>query len=354
MTRDADLVIVGGGPVGLATALYAVRAGLTPIVLEPRQGTIDKACGEGLMPAGLRALLELDVDPAGFPLQGIRYCRGGRTATADFRTPGRGVRRTTLHAALAAEVQRHGIPVYAAHATAVTQSADSVTVQARAGESPRTVTGRHLIAADGLHSPMRAALGLERPAAPPTGRRRFGQRAHFAISPWSDHVEVHWGDDAEAYVTPVAEDRVGVAILTSRKAPYAALLAQFPELRARLDGATTVGETRGAGPLRQRTSARVAGRAMLVGDASGYIDALTGEGISLGVQRAQAAVAAITGGDLAAYERQWRRIGRTPALLTHGLLLATRPGWARRAIVPAAQAAPMVFRGAVRALGDGS
>jgi 2-polyprenyl-6-methoxyphenol hydroxylase-like FAD-dependent oxidoreductase len=117
---------------------------------------------------------------------------------------------------------------------------------------------------------------------------------------------------------------------------------------------TVVGETRGAGPLRQRTSARVAGRALLAGDASGYIDALTGEGISLGLQHAQAAVSAIADGDLAAYERQWRRIGRTPALLTHGLLLATRPRWARQAIVPAAQAAPALFRGAVRALGDGT
>lgn len=352
MTSDADIVIIGGGPVGLAAALYAVRAGLTPIVLEPRQGTIDKACGEGLMPAGLRALLDLGVDPAGFPLRGIRYCRGPRSATADFRTEGRGVRRTTLHAALAAEVQRHGIPGYAVHATSVTQSADGVTVHTRGGDDPPHVTGSYLVAADGLHSPMRAALGLERPG----GRRprRFGQRAHFAISPWSDHVEVHWGATAEAYVTPVAPDLVGVAILTSRKAPYAVLLDEFPELRARLDGAATVGETRGAGPLRQRTSARVAGRAVLVGDASGYVDALTGEGVSLGLQHAQAAVTAIAGGDVAAYEQQWRRIGRMPALLTHGLLLATGPGWARRAIVPAAQAAPAIFRGAVRALGDGS
>ncbi|MEI2828003.1 MAG: NAD(P)/FAD-dependent oxidoreductase [Dermatophilaceae bacterium] len=352
MTSDADLVIVGGGPVGLATALYAVRAGLAPLVVEPRAGVLDKACGEGLMPSGLRALLHLGVDPAGFPLRGIRYCRGPRSTTADFRTPGRGVRRTTLHAALQAEVQRHGIPGYAVRATSVTQGVDGVTVHTRGGDGPVTVTGRYLVAADGLHSPMRAALGLWHPVD--TLQRRFGQRAHFALAPWGDHVEVHWGDTAEAYVTPVAPDLVGVAILTSRKAPYAVLLDEFPELRARLDGATVVGETRGAGPLRQRTSARVAGRAALVGDASGYIDALTGEGISLGLQHAQAAVSAIADGDLAAYERQWRRIGRTPALLTHGLLLATRPRWARQAIVPAAQAAPALFRGAVRALGDGT
>ena len=91
---------------------------------------------------------------------------------------------------------------------------------------------------------------------------------------------------------------------------------------------------------------------MLVGDASGYVDALTGEGISLGLQHAEAAVSAITDGDLTAYEAQWRRIGRTPSALTHGLLLATRPQWGRRAIVPAARLVPPVFRGAVRLLGD--
>ena len=70
---DTDLLVVGGGPGGLATALHARRHGLSVIVAEPRPDPIDKACGEGLMPGGLAELTSLGVDPAGMPFRGIAY-----------------------------------------------------------------------------------------------------------------------------------------------------------------------------------------------------------------------------------------------------------------------------------------
>jgi flavin-dependent dehydrogenase len=346
-----DLVVVGGGPVGLAAALYAVRSGLSVTVVEPRTGLLDKACGEGLMPGAVSALASLGVDAPGLELSGIRYVGGHRRAVADFTGGnGRGVRRTTLHGALRAAVESAGVEVVVAAATDVEQDADHVRVSTRetAGARGATLTGRHVLAADGLHSPVRRALGLDRTSR---GPRRYGLRRHYGTRPWSNHVEVHWGRHAEAYVTPVGEDLVGVAVLSATRAPYDEHLTDFPELRERLRGAPALTPVRGAGPLRQRAAHRTAGRVLLVGDASGYVDALTGEGISLGLAQARAAVAAVVDDRPRDYERQWRRVTWRYAVLTHALVQATRPAWGRRALVPAAAAAPGLFRAAVAELG---
>jgi flavin-dependent dehydrogenase len=168
-------------------------------------------------------------------------------------------------------------------------------------------------------------------------------------APWTSYVEVHWGRHAEAYVTPVAPDLVGIALLSSRRAPFVEHLAGFPGLAARLTAAE-VGPVRGAGPLWQRAHRRVAGRVLLVGDAAGYVDALTGEGISLGLAQAEAAVAAVVTGDLDRYEHDWRSITRSYRLLTAGLLGVAQTPLLRRALVPAAVALPAVFARAVDTL----
>ena len=332
--------MVGGGPAGLATALHAARAGLSVRVLEQRADVIDKACGEGLMPGALAALRDLGVDPAGHPITGITYCAPGRTAGASFRAgEGRGVRRTVLHAALRAAVDAAGVEVSQTKVDGVVQDSDGVTA---GGER-----ARHLVAADGLHSPLRRSLGLDRVAR---GRARFGQRRHYALAPWTDRVEVHWSRDAEAYVTPVADDLVGVAVLSTTRRSYDDHLAAFPELRARLADAGPASDVRGAGPLRQCARRRTAGRVLLVGDAAGYVDALTGEGVALALGQAGAAVRAIVADDVAGYEGEWRRVTRRYRWLTSGLVVVTTPKPLRGAIVPAARALPPVFSLAVNAL----
>lgn len=348
---DADVVVVGGGPVGLAAAIECRRAGLDVVVVEPRTGRVDKACGEGLMPGALALLRAWDVDPPGRDLVGISYRQGGRHADHRFRDAvGRGVRRTALHGALEDRAVAAGAVVLRSRATQVLTGDDGATVRIEpAGPAAgNSVTARWVLACDGLHSPVRRALGLQAPSrATGRDRRRFGLRRHFRLAPWSDLVEVHWSPTVEAYVTPVADDLVGVAVLGPRGSDLDTALAGLPELAARLAGAPPDGPVRGAGPLRQRTVARSSGVVRLVGDASGYVDALTGEGLRVGFAQARAAVATL--GDPRAYERAWRAATRDYRVLTSGLVLAaTSP--LRPAVVPLAHRAPRLYGAVVERL----
>ena len=335
---DADIVVAGGGPVGLAVAIGARAAGLRVTVVEPRPTPVDKACGEGLMPAAVAELARLGVVVEGRPFVGIRYLAAGRSVAAEFRHgPGLGVRRTALHAALAARAEEVGVVRVPGSVREVEQDDEGVTA---AG-----LRAPWLVAADGLHSPVRRQLGLQTTG---TGLSRYGLRRHFAVAPWSRHVEVYWGDRAEAYVTPVSEQLVGVAFLGGRDGvPYEELLAGFPALSARLRGAEPVTDLRGAGPLRQSARTPRDGRVLLVGDAAGYVDALTGEGVAVGLATARAAVAAITAGRPEDYPAAWQRATRRYRWSASALLaVAARPSLRRR-LVPAAAALPAVFAVAV-------
>ncbi|WP_042369388.1 NAD(P)/FAD-dependent oxidoreductase [Streptacidiphilus neutrinimicus] len=334
-----DLLVAGGGPAGLATAIHAALSGLDVVVAEPRPGPIDKACGEGLMPGGAAALSALGVQVDGRPLRGIRYLDEVRRAEARFHgAPGLGVRRTDLHAALARRAGQLGVRVLPLRVDGVRQEGDRVRA---AG-----LEARYLAAADGLHSPTRRALGLDRPVL---GPRRHGLRRHFAVAPWSDCVEVHWSEHAEAYVTPLAPALVGVAVLTAGRGSFEEHLASFPALDERLRGAAA-GPVRGAGPMRQRARTRVAGRVLLVGDAAGYVDALTGEGLSLALSGAAALVACVHAGRPDAYERAWRRVTRRHRALTQALLWTRQRSALAPFVVPAAARLPFVFTGLVNGL----
>ncbi|GII65972.1 oxidoreductase [Sphaerisporangium krabiense] len=334
-----DVLVAGGGPAGLATAIHAALAGMEAVVVEPRAAPVDKACGEGLMPTGAAALRALGVTAPGHPLRGIVYADGRHRVGAEFRHgTGLGVRRTTLHAALAGRAAEVGVKLVPGRVEGLRQYGDHVEA---AG-----MRARWLVAADGLHSPLRALLGLELPVRAP---RRYGQRRHYRLAPWTDFVEVHWARGGEAYVTPVADDLVGVAVLSGERRRYDEHLAAFPHLLARLDGPAAT-PVRGAGPLRRRVRARVAGRVLLVGDAAGYVDALTGEGVSLGLTSARALVACLRAGRPQAYEGAWRRLSLRHRLLTEALLAARRRPGTAGLVVPAARRLPAVFAAAVNAL----
>ena len=164
-----DLVVAGGGPVGLATALYAARAGLDVVVREPRRGVVDKACGEGLMPGAVADLAALGVDPPG------TRSPGSATSTAAARR----TRRSGTAPGAGSAAPRCTGRCRRPWRTAGVQDRAS----ARCGDGRATAATtcwstasapRYLVAADGLHSPVRRLLGLD---APREGRRRFGLAA---------------------------------------------------------------------------------------------------------------------------------------------------------------------------------
>ena len=323
----ADLVVVGGGPAGLAAAIAACRKGLRCVVLEQGESGRDKACGEGLLPDGAAALRELGVplEGLGRPFRGIRFHDPWHGVEADFPGErGLAVRRTALHAALAEAARRAGVEV---RWRSRVDGLEPGGVRTAGG----TVAGGVVVGADGLHSRVRRWAGLD---AAPGRHRRFGLRRHYEVAPWSERVEVGWVAGCEAYVTPVAERLVGVAMLWS-KAPrghaFEALLARFPDLAARLAGAPVASSDRGSGPFDQRSRAVARGRVALIGDAAGYVDPITGEGLGIALREALALAESLAGGGLDAYARASRQLRRLPEALTRLLLIAERrPAWRRR------------------------
>lgn len=331
-----DLLVAGAGPVGLVTAINAAQAGLDVTVIEPHIGTIDKACGEGLMPEALERLARIGIDPQGIDFFGIRYIAGDRIAEARFSNgSGRGVRRTTLQDALRERARELDVNFINGRVEEIVQYGSSVKA---AG-----IQSRYLIGADGLHSTVRRQLGLAI-ANSNKKQQRFGIRQHFSVAPWSDLVEVYWLSDVEVYVTPIDHQTVGVAVLGEATLHLNTIISRIPALAERLASAHPASKLRGAGPLRQRVRTRSIGRVLLVGDAAGYIDALTGEGLRVGFAEAEAAVHAVRINDPNSYEAEWKRITRSYRWLASGLLWASSNRTIRSMIVPSAQVLPFGFR----------
>jgi len=356
-----DLAVVGGGPAGLAVAIHAARRGFDTAVFERSASVPDKACGEGLMPSGLRELTALGaverIPPESkAPFFGVRYLQeDGRSVEARFASgPGLGVRRTALIEAL--------------RGLAIDAGADLRQRTVRSGETrggsfaletdQGPVEALLAVAADGLHSPLRRGAGLEGAVA---AVRRFGVRRHFELAPWTDLVEVHWAASVEAYVTPVGPRSVNVAFLweppPGSEAGFEALLERFPALSERLRGAPAASTARGAGPLEQAVLARSQGRLALAGDAAGYVDAITGQGLSLALASGAALVGALPddlSGDLgpalrrydAVLRKRWLRY----AIPARALLALARRPVLRKGALGLAGRVPALFRTLVSAV----
>ena len=318
MGRRTDVFVIGGGPAGLAAAIAARQRGFAVTVADGLEPPVDKACGEGLMPDTLRVLRRLGITVGaaeGFGFRGIRFIDGAVQVDASFPFgQGIGVRRPVLHQRMIEEAERLGVTLM--WKTPVTGICAEGVMLGR-----KAIPARWIVGADGIRSRVRRWCGIQQMVA---AHPRYGFRRHYRIAPWADCVEVYWGRSAQAYVTPVGRHDVCVVVMSQNPdLRSAAIAAEFPELAARLGAADAEPES-GAATLTCGLDRVYSDSVALVGDASGSVDAITGEGLCLSFQQALALADAFETGRLADYQIAHRRLARRPTFMGRMLLQLDR------------------------------
>ncbi len=339
MLRSTDVFVIGGGPAGLAAAIAARHRGLNVIVADGNKPPIDKPCGEGLMPDSVEALRRLGVELQGgdgFSFSGIRFVDQRTTAMARFiDRRGLGLRRTVLHSRMLDAADAAGVQFL--WETPVTGLA-SEGVQLAGG---KVVAARWIIGADGGQSQVRRWIGL---GFADHRDGRFAYRGHFAATPWSDCVEVNWARTSQAYVTPISDHEVCVVVVSRRPdLRLPAALAEFPQLARRLADAEPSGTVRGAITRTYGLNRVYRNNVALIGDASGSVDAITGEGLSLSFRQAEALADAMAAKDLRGYQQAHRRFALRPAFMARLLLLLDGRIRLRRRVLKVFTKHPDVF-----------
>lgn len=356
----ADIAIVGAGPAGLACAIALAERGESVVVFEPRALPIDKPCGEGIMPEGVAHLKELGAfsyinrrDSSFF--NGVCFINEkGQRAQSYFRNAyGLGCRRVALSAALLRRCQEFSsIQIVSEKIIAIKRAKKCITL-VRAGACDDM---RVLIGADGLRSRIRQWAFLDGGEAP---INRYGLRKHFAKKPWSNQVEVYFARGIEAYITPCGIKQTNVTFLWSKDllrhrsedVSFASLLEHFPDLKVRLQRSVATSEQRATGPLYRRCTDVISDALALIGDASGYFDAITGEGISIALAQAtalahviaQAPKILLTRRHLAPYARAHRSITRAYYRNTALLLWCARRPTLMSTLIALGHAQPRAF-----------
>jgi flavin-dependent dehydrogenase len=328
----ADVVVVGAGPAGAATAILLGLAGHEVLLLDRARFPRDKICGEYLSPEGSRVLDRLGVLKAveawARPLAGMRIVApDGTTLVGDYPTSGRwrgyrdhalAVPRRLLDATLVERARALARVREAFRVTDLVRDGDRVTgvegVPA-AGGPPERITARLVVGADGRASIVARRLGLVRP-------HRWLRR--LALVSYAEGVahdpvrgEIFIAPPAYSIVNPVGaadDDRVNLSLVVPaaegrrHKADlggyFDRTVAALPHLRERLGGSHRVGPVRALGPLAYRVAAPRHAGVLLVGDSLGFLDPFTGEGIFTAFRAAELAAEVADGalgtGDLSA------------------------------------------------------
>ena len=335
---ENHVFVVGGGPGGLAAALALRRRGFEVTIADSCTPPIDKPCGEGLMPDGIDALAQLGIsipELAAHRFCGIRFVSGEIAAEAFFpRGFALGVRRTNLHRVMVEQAERVGVRL--CWGTVVTGlHADGVLVR---GE---LVRAHWIVGADGSSSRVRRWAGLDSHLHK---KERFAFRRHYRVAPWSEFMELHWGTRCQVYVTPVDPSQICVALISRDPAlRLDEALQQFPRLSERLRGAEHGSIERGAITVTRKLERVCSRRVALLGDASGGVDAITGEGLCLAFRQANLLADCLSKGDLQRYRAGHRSLSRHPAMMAELMLLLERHDVLRQRAMRAFRNRPGLF-----------
>ncbi len=316
MSDETDVFVIGGGPAGLSAAIAARQCGFCVVLADGAHPPIDKACGEGFLPDGVAALERLGIQ---FPMhearafRGIRFWSGELSADAAFpdSSCGLAVRRISLHRMMVERAEQLGAELlWGTPVSGISPEG----VQLR----DQFVRTRWIIGADGANSRVRRWADLDRSFRP---RLRYAFRQHFHVAPWTDHMEVYWGTHCQGYATAISRDQVCVALAShDPKLRLEDGLKSLPGLRARLQGAEIASAERGAVTGNRQFRRMWRGNVVLIGDASGTVDAITGEGIGLAFRQSVALAKSLQSGNLDEYQCEHQKLALRPKWMA-GLML---------------------------------
>jgi flavin-dependent dehydrogenase len=314
MERFDGVVVVGGGPAGAATALRLARASIPVTVIERTKFPRRKVCGEYLGAGTVAALDALGLADAvraeAVALRGVRLVsQAGHRLELEFSRPTLSLPRERLDALIMGQACRAGAAVVNARVEDLIFERDGgrvggVVVRDPDGER-RPVAARFVVGADGMGSLVARKLGVARPIP---RRARFAVGGHYrGIGPLDGCVEMYAAGDAYFAVNPLGGDLANVMVVAPKEALR--IWSRVIDFTA----AIRVGARVSIGPLAHGTTRAVAPGAILVGDAAGFLNPFTGQGIHLalrGAERAANALAAsyaLRGGEtpaFAAYDRE--------------------------------------------------